>query len=308
MKKWILAARLRTLPLSLSGLLLAGFIAKFEGIYRADIFLLSLLTTLAFQVLSNFANDYGDAVKGTDDNRVGEKRAVASGLITQKEMKIAIAIMVILSLVCIAALLYVSFIPDHIDYLVIFLGLGVASILAAIFYTMGKKPYGYIGLGDLFVFIFFGLLAVLGGEFLYSKSFNWLNVLPAAAMGCWSMAVLNLNNMRDVENDVKNNKITVASKLGFQNSKYYQLILMTLPFIFGAIYVSFLPEKEGKLSALIFLILIFLANALRRQIMKVKEPREYDQYLKPVSMMALFYAVLLGYGLIGFEFLDTLIK
>ncbi len=308
MKKWILAARLRTLPLSLSGLLLAGFIAKYEGLYRADIFLLSLLTTLAFQVLSNFANDYGDAVKGTDDDRVGEKRAVASGLITQKEMKNAIAIMVVISLICIAALLYVSFVPYHIDYLIIFVALGVACILAAIFYTMGKKPYGYIGLGDVFVFIFFGLVAVLGGEFLYSKAFNWLNVLPAIAMGCWSMAVLNLNNMRDVENDVKNNKITVASKLGFQNSKYYQLILMTIPFVCGAIYVSLLPGKEGKISALIFLILIFLANSLRRQIMKVKEPKEYDQYLKPVSMMALFYAVLLGYGLIGFEFLDTLIK
>ena len=109
MKKWILAARLRTLPLSLSGLLLAGFIAKSEGIFRNDIFFLSLLTTLAFQILSNFANDYGDAVKGTDANRVGEQSAVASGLITQNQMKVAIGIMVAISLVCVAALLYVSF-------------------------------------------------------------------------------------------------------------------------------------------------------------------------------------------------------
>lgn len=308
MKKWILAARLRTLPLSLSGLILAGFIAKFEGYYQHDIFFLSLLTTLAFQVLSNFANDYGDGVKGTDDNREGEQRAVASGLISQKEMKTAIGIMVVFSLVCIAALLYVSFIPNHIDYLVIFVGLGVASILAAMFYTMGKKPYGYIGLGDVFVFIFFGLVAVLGGEFLYSKSFNWWNVLPAASIGFWSMAVLNLNNMRDVENDVKNNKITVASKLGFEKSKYYQLALMTFPFILSTIYVANLPGKEGKLSVLVFLILIFLANSVRREIYKVKEPKEYDQFLKPVSMMALFFAILLGYGLVGFGFIDTLVQ
>ena len=261
MKKWILAARLRTLPLSLSGLILAGFIAKYEGFYQQDIFFLSLLTTLAFQVLSNFANDYGDAVKGTDDHRVGEQRAVASGLITQKEMKVAIAIMVVFSLICIAALLYVSFVPNYINYIYVFIGLGVACILAAMFYTMGKKPYGYIGLGDVFVFIFFGLVAVLGGEFLYSKMFNWLNVLPAAAMGCWSVAVLNLNNMRDVENDVKNNKITIASKLGFEKSKYYQLILMTLPFVLGAAYVVNLPGKDGKLSPLVFMILIFLANS-----------------------------------------------
>lgn len=308
MKKWILAARLRTLPLSLSGLLLAGFMAKYEGVYRGDIFFLSLLTTLAFQVLSNFANDYGDAVKGTDDHRVGEKRAVASGLISQKEMKTAIAIMIIVSLICIAALLYVAFVPFHTNYLWTFVGLGIASILAAMLYTMGKKPYGYIGLGDLFVFIFFGLVAVIGGEFLYSKVFNWINVLPAAAMGCWSMAVLNLNNMRDVENDVKNNKITIASLLGFEKSKYYQLVLMALPFILGTTYITLLPGKEGKLSALVFLVLIFLANSIRRQIFKVKEPKEYDQYLKPVAMMALFFAILFGYGLSGFEFLDAFLR
>ncbi|WP_312150887.1 1,4-dihydroxy-2-naphthoate octaprenyltransferase, partial [Empedobacter sp.] len=241
MKKWILAARLRTLPLSLSGLLLAGFIAKSEGIFRNDIFFLSLLTTLAFQILSNFANDYGDAVKGTDANRIGEQRAVASGLITQKQMKTAIGIMVAISLACVGALLYISFIPDFINYVYIFLGLGVASILAAMAYTMGKKPYGYIGLGDVFVFLFFGILAVVGGEFLYSKTFQWEILLPAASMGFWSVAVLNLNNMRDVKNDVKNNKITIASKLGFQNSKYYQMALMTLPFVLSALYVTMIP-------------------------------------------------------------------
>jgi len=308
MKKWILAARLRTLPLSLSGLFLAGFIAKYKGFFQLDIFVLSILTTLAFQVLSNFANDYGDAVKGTDDNRVGEKRAVASGLITGPEMKNAIRLMIGISVLLVAALLYVSFYPYNIDYIFIFVGLGVASILAALFYTMGKKPYGYIGLGDIFVFIFFGLLAVIGGEFLYTKFFDWRIILPAAAMGCWSVAVLNLNNMRDVENDVKNNKITVASRLGFQNSKYYQMALMTLPFVLGAFYIVSLPGKAGQLSGFIFLILIFLANSIRRKIFAVKKPKDYDQFLKPVSMLALLFAILLGYGLVGFHFIDTIIR
>ena len=308
MKKWILAARLRTLPLSLSGLLLAGFIAKSEGIFRNDIFFLSLLTTLAFQILSNFANDYGDAVKGTDDNRVGEQRAVASGLITQKQMKLAIALMVFISLVCVGALLYVSFYPDFVNYIYIFLGLGVASIFAAMAYTMGKKPYGYIGLGDIFVFLFFGILAVAGGEFLYSKDFQWQILLPAASMGCWSVAVLNLNNMRDVKNDVKNNKITVASKLGFQNSKYYQMALMTIPFVLSAAYVTMSPLKEGKLSGFVFLILIFFANGIRRKLFAVKDPKDYDPFLKQVAMLALFYAVLLGYSLFGFEFIDSIIR
>ncbi len=308
MKKWIAAARLRTLPLSMSGLLLAGFIAKYNGIYQGDIFALSLLTTLAFQILSNYANDYGDAMKGTDKHRVGEQRAVASGLISAKQMKTAIGVMIVVSLISMCALLYVAFVPDHIDALVIFIALGVACILAALFYTMGKKPYGYMGLGDVFVFIFFGLVAVLGGEFLYSKTFNWMNVLPAASMGFWSVAVLNLNNMRDIENDVRNHKITIASKLGLQNSKYYQMALMTLPFLLSAFYVSLLPGKQGKLSGFVFLILIFLANSLRRQIFTVNDPKELDKYLKPVSLLALFFALLLGYSLIGFDFIDTLIR
>lgn len=306
MKKWIQAARLRTLPLSLSGLILAGFIAKFEGVFRIDIFLLSLFTTLCFQVLSNYANDYGDAVKGTDANRVGEKRAVASGEITAKQMKTAIAVMVVISMLSVLALLYVAFVPNFMNKLYLFLGLGVACILAAIMYTMGKKPYGYMGLGDLFVFIFFGLVAVLGGEFLYSKTFQWANVLPAAAMGLWSVAVLNMNNMRDVENDIKNNKITLASRLGMKKGKIYQIVLMNLPFLLGVAYIMMV--KPGKFSGLIFMVLFLLSSQLRRKIMAVDKPQEFDQFLKPIALLALFYAILLGYGLIGFQFIDTLIR
>ncbi|WP_395091995.1 1,4-dihydroxy-2-naphthoate octaprenyltransferase [Vaginella massiliensis] len=306
MKKWIQAARLRTLPLSLSGLILAGFIAKFNGTFQIDIFLLSLFTAFCFQVLSNYANDYGDAIKGTDTHRVGEKRAVASGEILPNQMKTAIIIMVVISIVSICALLYVAFVPNFINELYLFFGLGLASVLAAIGYTMGRKPYGYLGLGDIFVFIFFGLLAVLGGEFLYSKSFQWVNLLAAAAIGFWSVAVLNMNNMRDIENDMKNNKMTLAARMGIKNAKIYQIVLMNLPFLLGVSFVMLM--KPDRLSGLVFLVLFLLSGNIRRQIMRVTEPKDFDQFLKPIALLALFFAILLGYGLIGFQFIDTVIR
>ncbi|MDK7675838.1 1,4-dihydroxy-2-naphthoate octaprenyltransferase [Weeksella virosa] len=306
MKKWIHAARLRTLPLSLSGLILAGFIAKFEGVYQTNIFFLSLFTAFCFQVLSNYANDYGDAARGTDTHRIGEKRVVASGEVTPKQMKLAILIMSIVSLFSVLALLYIAFVPLHWNYFILFLGLGIASILAAMLYTMGKKPYGYIGLGDVFVFIFFGLVAVLGGEFLYSKTFQWINILPAAAIGFWSVAVLNMNNMRDVENDVRNNKITIASKLGIRKAKIYQIILMNIPFFLALAYV--LQVKPGKLSGIVFMIVFFMATQIRRKIMTVEDPKDFDNFLKPIAMMALIFSLLLGYSLIGFDFIDALTR
>jgi len=219
MTDWIKAARLRTLPLSLSGIIMGAFIAKWRlygegGIWDWRIFALALLVTLLYQVLSNYANDYGDGVKGTDAKRVteAEARAVASGKITAKQMKNAVIILSILSFVATVGLLYVAFIPNYMNEFYIFIGLGVASILAAIGYTIGKKPYGYMGLGDVFVFIFFGLVSVCGSYFLFTKSFNWDMLLPGTAIGMMSMAVLNLNNMRDIESD----KLSGKKQSGFK--------------------------------------------------------------------------------------------
>ena len=197
MKHWIQAARLRTLPLSLSGIILGGFLAEKNEVFNGLIFLFSVLTTIGFQVLSNFANDYGDGVKGTDnENRVGPERALQSGAISPKQMLKGIYLTVALTLVVALVLIYVSFGVENFAYSVVFFFLGIASIAAAIKYTMGTNAYGYSGLGDIFVFLFFGLLSVVGSLFLYTKNVETTTFLPAFTIGFLSAAVLNLNNMR----------------------------------------------------------------------------------------------------------------
>ena len=305
MLDWIKAARLRTLPLSMSGIIMGSFIARWKLLEQGKtwdwtIFALALLVTLLYQVLSNFANDYGDGVKGTDQNRIGEaeQRAVASGKISAKQMRNAMFLFAILSLVATLVLLYKAFFPDFINEFYTFIGLGVACILAAIGYTVGKKPYGYLGLGDLMVFIFFGLVSVCGSYFLFTKSFDWDMLLPASAIGLLSAAVLNLNNMRDIENDEKSGKKTLALRLGFKNAMIYEMVILMLPPILVLIYM-FLEglEEQGKYYAFIFFITVFPLTALRRKMMEVKEPKELDPFLKQVGIITLLMSVLVAFGL-----------
>lgn len=305
MTDWIKAARLRTLPLSLSGIIMGAFIAKWRlyregGIWDWKIFALALLVTLLYQILSNYANDYGDGVKGTDAKRINEAeaRAVASGKITAKQMKNAVILFSALSFIATIALLYVAFIPDYMNEFYIFIGLGVASILAAIGYTVGKKPYGYMGLGDIFVFIFFGLVSVCGSYFLFTKTFSWDMLLPGTAVGMMSMAVLNLNNMRDIESDKLSGKNSFALRIGFKNAMIYEMILLQLPLI---LIFTFLGMngffQEQNYYVFIVMILLFPLMKLRRSIMSVKEPKELDQYLKQVGIMTFIMAVLTAAGL-----------
>lgn len=309
MKDWIKAARLRTLPLSLSGIIMGSFIAKWKlygegGAWDWKIFALALLVTLLYQVLSNYANDYGDGVKGTDAKRINEAeaRAVASGRITAKQMKNAVVLLSILSFVATIGLLYVAFIPDYMNEFYIFIGLGVASILAAIGYTMGKKPYGYMGLGDLFVFIFFGLVSVCGSYFLFTKSFSWDILLPGTAVGMMSMAVLNLNNMRDIESDRLSGKNSFALRIGFKNAMIYEMILLQLPLILILIFLGIngFIQSQNYYVFIVMILLIPFAK-LRRKIMSVKEPKELDQYLKQVGILTFTMAVLTAIGLNFFK-------
>ena len=214
-KSFVKAARLRTLPLSVSGIIVGSFLATnylntsvdgFENIqvWSSSIFWLAILTTIGFQVLSNFANDYGDGIKGSDKNRTGEARMVSSGAITPKQMKRAMIITTIITLIIALVLIYVAFGKDNFGYSILFFGLGIASIIAAIKYTVGNSAYGYSGFGDVFVFLFFGLVSVLGSYFLYTKTIDFLLFLPAISVGLLSTAVLNLNNLRDREEDKKN--------------------------------------------------------------------------------------------------------
>ncbi|WP_374458922.1 1,4-dihydroxy-2-naphthoate octaprenyltransferase [Chryseobacterium taeanense] len=305
MTDWIKAARLRTLPLSLSGIIMGAFIAKWRlygegGTWDWRIFALALLVTLLYQILSNYANDYGDGVKGTDAKRAteAESRAVASGRITAKQMKNAVIIFSILSFVATVALLYVAFIPDYMNEFYIFIGLGVASILAAIGYTVGKKPYGYMGLGDVFVFIFFGLVSVCGSYFLFTKSFSWDILLPGTAIGMMSMAVLNLNNMRDIESDKLSGKNSFALRIGFKNAMIYEMILLNLPLIFILMFLGVNGFFQTQ-NYYVFIVMILMLPLMkiRRKIMTVKNPRELDPFLKQVGIMTFMMAVLTVLGL-----------
>lgn len=305
MTDWIKAARLRTLPLSLSGIIMGAFIAKWRlygegGTWDWKIFALALLVTLLYQVLSNYANDYGDGIKGTDAKRAteAEARAVASGKITAKQMKNAVIILSILSFAATVALLYVAFIPDYMNEFYIFIGLGVASILAAIGYTVGKKPYGYMGLGDIFVFIFFGLVSVCGSYFLFTKSFSWDMLLPGTAVGMMSMAVLNLNNMRDIESDKLSGKNSFALRIGFKNAMIYEMILLQLPLILMLLFLAVNGFFQTQ-NYYVFIVMILMLPLMkiRRQIMAVKSPRELDPFLKQVGIMTFMMAVLTALGL-----------
>lgn len=319
LRDWIKAARLRTLPLSISGIIMGSFIAKWRldnGITNNQqpttsnqhwdwvIFALALLVTLLYQILSNYANDYGDGIKGTDKLRINEaeQRAVASGRITAAQMKSAVILFSALSMIATVALLYRAFFPDFIKEFWIFIGLGIACILAAIGYTVGKKPYGYLGLGDLMVFIFFGLVSVCGSYFLFTKSFDWDILLPASAIGLMSAAVLNLNNMRDIESDRLSGKNSLALRIGYKNAMIYEMVLLQLPLILILIFLMKNGlHTQGNYYAFIVMILLLPTMALRRKIMATKEPRELDPFLKQVGILTLMMAILLAFGLNFFK-------
>ncbi|WP_187478622.1 1,4-dihydroxy-2-naphthoate octaprenyltransferase [Amniculibacterium sp. G2-70] len=309
MSNWIQAARLRTLPLSLSGIIMGSFIARWrlvkEGeIWDWSILVLALVVTLFYQILSNYANDYGDGVKGTDAQRISEaeSRAVASGKITAQQMKTAVITMAILSLLATVLLLYIAFFPNFMQEFWIFIGLGVACILAAIGYTVGKKPYGYLGLGDLMVFLFFGWVSVGGSYFLFTKMWSWDILLPATAVGMMSTAVLNLNNMRDIESDRASKKKTLALRLGFRNAMVYEVVLLMLPLILLLAFLGYNGFLEtGKYYPFIVMVLLLPMTGLRRKIMKVSEPKELDPFLKQVGIMTLVMSLLLAAGLNLFQ-------
>ena len=238
-KYWIKAARFRTLPLAFSCVLLSSSLVLItQGNLSIKILLLILTTTLLLQILSNFANDYGDAIKGVDKNRTGEQRMVQSGKISKFQMKLAIVILSITTLIVGIYLIFSIFQKDLYEILT-FLILGVSSIIAAIKYTVGKSAYGYNAYGDLSVFIFFGMVGVIGSYYLFTKNFHWITIPGALFTGLMSCGVLNLNNMRDYANDKKNNKVTLVVKMGIAKSKTYHFLLLLLSIISLIIIIVF---------------------------------------------------------------------
>lgn len=287
-ESWIQAARIRTLPLSISGILVGSAYSYYKNKFEWIIFVLALCTTLSFQILSNFANDYGDGIKGTDANRIGEKRLVASGEITSNQMKNAIIINAVIAFFLALALIYFAFGQENFVYSFTFLVLGLAAIAAAIKYTVGNNAYGYSGFGDVFVFVFFGLVAVIGSNFLYSKSIDIILFLPATAIGMLSTAVLNLNNMRDIENDSIANKNTIVVKFGLKWAKQYQHFLIIVPFLCLFVF-SIGVKTQIFLSIIVF---IFLLKHLEK-VRKSTTPEEFDPELKKVALGTFVLSILI---------------
>lgn len=292
MKNWITAARLRTLPLSVAGAILAGLIAYSQGGNFPEMaYILFLLTFISMQILSNFANDYGDAVKGTDDNRVGETRTVASGAISAESMKKALWVT---GSICfslgIASLLLADLSNTSFFTLLI---IGLIGIWAAIQYTVGKNAFGYSGWGDLFVFLFFGITAIFGGVLLLTNEFQLNILLPASAVGLLSIGVLNLNNMRDVENDKKCGKSTLVVKMGWKKARVYHTFLLILPYLLTFIYFL-LQQAHWKQYK--FIIILPLTLILLSKVWKASKPETLDAELKKQALSTLFFALLVGDG------------
>jgi len=286
---WISACRLRTLPLSISGAIVGSGVAYSDGFFDLTVCVLTIITTLSLQILSNLANDYGDGVKGTDnEHRIGPERALQSGVISPKQMRNAIVINVVICLILVVTLIYKAFGADQFLTSLVFIILGILAIVAAIKYTVGASAYGYKALGDLMVFLFFGWLSVLGTYFLYSKQFDFLMILPASAIGLLSAGVLNLNNMRDLESDKLSDKHTLAGYLGSINSKTYHQLLIVIAMLLMSIY-SFLSVNSSMYLVLISFIPLFFHLHI---INKIKAPKDYDPQLKVLALSTVALALL----------------
>ena len=287
---------MRTLPLAISSILLGSFLAAADGVFQWNVFLLSIITAILLQILSNLANDYGDSVKGTDnEERIGPQRAVQSGAISAATMKKAVIGAAALSAISGSALLYFATSGLGVKQIFIFILLGVACIFAAIKYTVGKKAYGYLGMGDVFVFVFFGWVAVLGAYFLQTHQMKIELLLPASALGLLCVGVLNLNNMRDRKNDQKSGKMTIAVKLGERNSKIYHSLILLTAMILPIIYTLI---NFNRAHQFIFVITAPLIIQNLLTVLKNREPKLLDPLLKRLALTTSLFVVSFGIGLI----------
>ncbi len=293
---WLQAARLRTLPLSVSGIIVGSAVAAFQGLFNTFIFVGAIITTIGLQVLSNFANDYGDGVKGTDnEDRIGPKRALQTGAISVKAMKKGIIITAMITLLAALVLIYAAFKNSEIGYSILFILLGLASIAAAIKYTVGKSAYGYSGFGDIFVFLFFGLLSVMGSYFLYAKQIYWPLWMPAISIGLLSTAVLNLNNMRDRENDQKVGKNTLVVSMGSAKAKKYHYSIVIIAMLSMLVY-TFLTATE--ISHWIYIVCFAPLIKHLRFVQETKAPIKLDPELKKVALTTFSLALLFSLSLL----------
>lgn len=314
MKHWIEAARLRTLPLSVSGIIVGSMYALANPtdnvltpteVFNWKLFTFAILTTLGLQILSNFANDYGDGIKGTDnEDRVGPKRTIQSGVITPQAMKSAIILTSGLTLFSAIYLIYLAFGAQNLGYSIFYLILGIAAIASAIRYTVGNSAYGYRGFGDVFVFVFFGLVSTLGVNFLYSKQLDAILILPATAIGFLSVAVLNLNNMRDEASDRKSGKNTLVVKMGIENAKKYHYFLIVGAMVLVLIFALL---SHFHFDQYLFLIAYLPLVKHLITVRKNQNNKLLDPELKKVALSTFALSVLLALCMIFF-FSDLIVN
>lgn len=297
LKHWIEAFRLRTLPLALACIGMGSFLAAFFSNFSTTVCVLSLTTTLFLQVLSNLANDYGDSVHGADSaEREGPGRAVQKGVISAASMKRAIIVCAVLSFISGILLLHFSVGIGSTNFY-IFLGIGLLAILAAIAYTNGKRPYGYLGWGDMFVFLFFGLVGVLGTYFLHAGSIESSVFLPAISCGFLATGVLNVNNIRDIKSDKMAGKQSIPVRIGAKNAKIYQCLLIGFAWLSIIVFVVVNYHSPWNLLVLLSLPL-FINHCV--VLWKSHDSRTIDPLLKQLALSTLFFVIAFGFGIVLF--------
>lgn len=294
MNRWVDAARPRTLPLAIGSILLGNFLAYTFGKFDVIIAILATLTTLLLQILSNFANDLGDFSNGVDNaDRKVALRAVQTGKISQQEMRTAVIWTAVLSFASGISLLFFGLKDASIEVWGTFLGLGLAAIAAAIAYTVGKRPYGYMGLGDISVFLFFGLIGTVGTYYLQTYSLDLTILLPASGCGFLSVAVLNLNNLRDIDNDIKTGKNSIPVRIGKTYGFYYQKALYLLAIICFYAYPFAAGIKVSGYQQLL-IVGIYPIIILFRELHSGMSSEQIDPYLKKTALRTLFLILVFG--------------
>ncbi len=285
--------RLRTLPLALAGIGMGSFLAAADGVFDAGVTTLAIVTATCLQILSNLANDYGDSVHGADSaERTGPSRAVQSGLITKSEMRKGMLVAAILSAISGIALVWLALGTDGLLLALLFIALGGAAIWAAVNYTAGDNPYGYVGLGDLFVFLFFGLAGVLGAYFLQAGGLSPILLLPAISTGAFAVAVLNVNNIRDMESDVKAGKHSIPVRLGHGKARLYHWALLAVGLVCALAYVAVTWQSVWQL---LFLVSVPLLVKNGRAVATL--PRtQLDPLLKQMVLASLLFVITFGLG------------
>ncbi len=294
-KTWISAFRLRTLPLAFSCIIMGSALADYYGYFRIEIFILALLTTLSLQILANLANDFGDFHHGVDNSsRIGPDRVMQQGLVTKNQMITMMLIFTGLSSIFGVWLIIKGVVGHYSGSGVILAALGLGAIAASLKYTVGNNPYGYVGFGDFFVFLFFGLVGVTGVYFLHTNTYDIKMLLPAVSIGLLSTGVLNINNMRDREQDELHGKLTLAVKLGDTNARLYHLIIMGMSVVSIILFTDFYILSPFRfLFMLIYPFIIYQAIRIKL----TRDNATLDPHLKLLSLSTFALSILYWIGL-----------